>query len=117
MAESLTTLDLVKWYFNICNTALATRDANPVVEAVESLVARAVSGQVITLKVVDDSQAPAGYYTTRFIDGRFTPVEEGEENPDSRFTLSRSFLQEVVDNSDRYVEHPDRLDWSWLTPG
>lgn len=115
--ERLTTLDLVKHYINICNTALATRNANPVVTLVESLVEKAVSGEVINLTVVDDADVPAGYYTTRFVDGRFTPVEEGQAKADASFTLSRAFLEEVVENSDHYIAHPERLDWSWLTPG
>lgn len=122
MTAELTTLDLVKHYINICNAALATPDANPLVGLVESVMTKAVSGETIDLEVVDDSGESLGHYTTRFVDGRFTPVEEGPieeggEEPDKRFTLSRSFLTEVVDNSDHYLAHPEDLDWSWLTGG
>ncbi len=117
MTGELSTLDLVKHYINICNAALATPDANPLVSMVESVMTRAVSGETIQLEVVDDAGETLGQYTTRFMDQRFTPVEEGGEEPDKRFTLSRSFLIEVVEDSDHYLAHPEDLDWSWLTGG
>lgn len=122
MAGELSTLDLVKHYINICNAALATPDANPLVSLVESVMTKAVSGEVVHLEVVDDAGETLGHYTTRFVDGRFTPVEEGVaeeqgEEADKRFTLSRSFLTEVVKDGDHYLAHPEDLDWSWLTGG
>ncbi len=115
MTDELSNLDLVKWYFNVCNTALATPDANPVISLVESLVVNATPNRVITLELVDDADKPLGRYTTRFVDGEFSPVREGEHDPDTRFTLQRSFLRSVVEDSDDYIEHPEKLDWSWMT--
>jgi hypothetical protein len=115
MTEDLSDLDLVKWYFNVSNTALATPNANPVVSLVESLVVKATPNRVITLEVVDDAGKPLGLYTTRFVDGQFGPVRQGEHDPETRFTLHRSFLRSVVEESDDYVKHPERLDWSWIT--
>jgi hypothetical protein len=115
MTSELSNLDLVKWYFNVCNTALATPDANPVVSLVESLLVQAVPNRDITIEVVDDAQKHLGYYTTRFVDGSFLPVQEGDRDPDSHYRLRRSFLKSVVEDSDDYIEHPERLDWSWIT--
>lgn len=114
MTDELNDLDLVKWYFNVCNTALATPNANPVVSLVESLVVKATPNRTITLELVDDEERPLGYYTTRFVDGQFGPVEEGEHAPETRFTLRRSFLRSVVEDSEGYIKHPERLDWSWI---
>lgn len=115
MNDELSELDLVKWYFNVCNTALATPNANPIVSLVESLVVKATPNRTIALELVDDEDRSLGHYTTRFVDGQFGPVEEGERDPETRFTLRRSFLRSVVEDSDGYVEHPERLDWSWVT--
>ncbi|MFO8004684.1 hypothetical protein [Thioalkalivibrio sp.] len=114
MNDELSDLDLVKWYFNVCNTALATPDANPVVSLIESLVVKATPNRIIALELVDDEDRSLGHYTTRFVDGQFGPVEAGERDPETRFTLRRSFLRSVVDDSDHYIEHPERLDWSWI---
>ncbi len=115
MTSELSNLDLVKWYFNVCNTALATPNANPVVSLVESLLIQAVPNRDITIEVVDDEQEHIGYYTTRFVEGQFLPVQEGERDPESHYRLRRSFLRSVVEDSDDYIEHPERLDWSWIT--
>ncbi len=117
MTTKLSTRDLVKHYINISDTALASPDANPLVSLSESVMTRMVSGQTIDIEVVDDAGATLGHYTTRFVDGRFTPVQEKTEDPDRRFTLSRSFLSEVVENGDHYLAHPEDLDWSWLAGG
>lgn len=114
MTDELSDLDLVKWYFNVCNTSLATPNANPIVSLVESMVVKATPNRVITVELLDDSGKPLGLYTTRFVDGQFAPVREGEHAPETRFTLRRSFLRSVVEDSDDYVEHPERLDWSWI---
>ena len=115
MTEEMSDLDLVKWYFNVCNTALATPNANPVVSLVETLVVNATPNRTITLELVDDAEKLLGHFTTRFVDGRFWPVQEGEHGPETRFKLRRSFLRSVVEDSDEYVEHPEKLDWSWMT--
>ena len=115
MTSELSDLDLVKWYFNVCNTALATPNANPVVSLVESLVIQAMPNRDISIEVVDDEHEHIGYYRTRFFDGQFLPVQEGERDPENRFMLRRSFLRSVVEHSDDYIEHPERLDWSWIT--
>jgi hypothetical protein len=117
MAPSSETLNLVKQYFNICNAALATHREKAAFGTVLALINRFASGDTITLQVIDDTPAPAGYYTTRFVDGQFTPVQPGEQHPDDRFTLHRRFLEDVVAHADHYVEHPEKLDWSWLRPG
>lgn len=116
MAPVSETLNLVKQYFNICNAALATHREKAAFGTVLALINRFVSGTTITLEVVDDTPAPPGYYTTRFVDGQFTPVQPGEQHPDDRFTLHRRFLEEVVAHADHYIEHPEKLDWSWLRP-
>jgi len=110
-------LNLVKQYLNICNAALATHREKAVFGTVLASINRFVSGDTITLQVIDDTPAPIGYYTTRFVDGQFTPVQVGEQYPDSRFTLHRHFLEEVAAHADHFVEHPEELDWSWLKPG
>ncbi|MDT8387543.1 MAG: hypothetical protein RQ736_08520 [Thiogranum sp.] len=115
MNEELHTLNLVKHYFNICNTALLHRKDKLVFGPALAVLNQLASGDTVVLRVVDDPGAVLGCYTTRFIDSEFTPIEEGQQDdPDTGFTLQRSFLEEVVQHSDYYIEHPQKLDWSWL---
>ena len=113
MTTKLETTNLVKHYFNICNTALAAHRDSAVYGSLLAVLNELASGDAITLKVVDDSGEDR-HFTTRFIDGEFTPIREGEHDTDARFVLERAFLEKVVKNSDDFVENPGKLDWSWL---
>jgi len=117
MNEQTSTFNLVGQYFNVCNKALALRKKNPIYAVIQTLVNQFHSGEIIAVKVVDIPKqpgVPAGYYTTRYIDGQFTAVCESEHNPDTHFTLRMSFLEDVVEHADDYIKHPEKLDWSWL---
>lgn len=117
MTTRLEVTNLVKHYFNICNTALAAHRDDAVYGSVLALLNQYASGDTITLKVVGEASREALYFTTRFIDGQFTPIREGEHDPDTGFVLEREFLETVVDRSDEYVDSPEKLDWSWVRGG
>lgn len=67
-----------------------------------SELVKATPNRTIALELVDDDDRPLGHYTTRFVDGQFG------------LNLRRSFLRLVVEDSDGFIEHPERLDWSWI---
>jgi hypothetical protein len=114
MEPRLSAIDLAKHYFNICNTALAVRGREFPYSLIIPLMNRLFSGQNVSLRVVDDDGAPLEYVTTGFVDGQFTPVRPGVHTPDARFTLRRTYLEEVVEHADDYIRHPERLDWNWI---
>lgn len=116
MSAPLETTNLVKHYFNICNTALTSGADRALYGALVKLLEELAGGSTITLRVVDTESGVEPCYTTQFADGQFTPIVEGERDPDTHFTLSERFLREVVENADAFIEHPERLDWSWLRP-
>lgn len=115
MQEELNLLNLVKDYFNVCNTALSQRKGGLIFESVMGVLNEFVTGDSITLRVVDESGVVLGCYRTRFVDEQFTPVIEGKlTDPDARFILRRDFLEEVSLHRNSYVLNPEQLDWSWL---
>lgn len=116
MAIDLGTTNLVKHYFNICNTALLQQENKLIYKVAIEIVNRVASGENITVDVVAEDGAPLGRYTTYFKDGQFGPIREGEHEPDAHFRLSRPFLAQVLENADTYIRHPEKLDWSWLIP-
>lgn len=115
MTEPLSTQALVKQYLNICNDVLLSHRQSPLLKQVLALVNRLYSQDTITFKVVNDDDEPLGYFSTRFVDGTFTPVEEGRQDPDIHLQLQRSYLEQVVNNAQDYMDHPTKLDWDWLT--
>jgi hypothetical protein len=115
MDKPLTANDLATHYFNICNTALAQRRREFPYNLIIPLMDRFFSGESVSLRIEDDDGAPLDYVTTGFVGGQFTPVYPGVHTPDARFSLKRSYLEQVVEHADDYIRHPERLDWSWLT--
>ena len=114
MTTRLETTNLVKHYFNICNTALASHKDSPIYGLLLALMNQLVSGKEIEVKVVNDRSGDGEYFTTRFIDGEFTPVMEGKGDSDARLVVESAFLEKVFRNSDEYVDSPGKLDWSWV---
>jgi len=117
MNEHKNTYNLVVQYFNICNKVLAQRQKKIFYAFIQTLINLFHSREVITIKVVDFPKRPGkptGYYTARYIDGRFTDVRVSEHISDTHLTLRMSFLEDVAEHADDYIKHPEKLDWSWL---
>jgi hypothetical protein len=62
----------------------------------------------------DDPDAPFDFVTVRFANGRFEIVSHGKRDPEVSWKVSRDYLRSVVDDADRFVEQPWKLDWEWL---
>ncbi len=115
MNDNLSTLNLVKHYINICNTAFTRHKDELLFGSALAALNKYASGEVITLKVLDGEGSTSGLYTTRYIDGEFTPVMEGEQaNSDTCFDIERHYLEDVFHNADDYIENPEKFDWRWL---
>lgn len=114
-ASDLSIINLVKHYFNICNTAIRQNEDSLVFGTALGVIKQLKSGDTISIKVVGGKEGETEYFTTRFVDGVFTPIDKGKNDPDSQFTMTKDMLQDVLDHDDEYIEHPERLDWSWLT--
>jgi hypothetical protein len=115
MNEKLSNKTLIKYYINICNYALFKHRHLPLLKEILAGVNRIYSQGTITFIMIDDENKPLAYFSTRFVDGMFTPVVEGEHSPDIKLKIRRSYLENVVENADDYMAHPTKLDWDWLT--
>lgn len=102
-------------FLNICNTALRShRDRFPYRQILE-LGDRLIGGRNIGV-VIRDTQTgkPAAYFTLRYGDGTFDVVEHGKEHPEAEWELTRDYLEQVVENAEEYMRHPEKLEWDWL---
>jgi hypothetical protein len=106
--------NLVKQYFNTCNAALSHGMDNTLSAPARELLTQLVTDETITLEVSETGEDTAPIYTTRFIDGQFTPIRGGPHGTETRFTLTQNFLKDVERNVDDYIRNPQKLDWSWL---
>jgi len=61
-----------------------------------------------------DASQPHDYFTVQWRDGSLQLLEHGKRDPDLSWKVRESYLDEVIDNPEPYIEHPAKLDWQWL---
>jgi len=55
------------------------------------------------------------YYTLKISDGKILIDEHGKSaSVDFEMTVSLEYIQTVVDEKEKYIENPLKLDWAWL---
>ncbi len=62
----------------------------------------------------DDPGTPDEYFTVQFEDDHFEIAEHGSQQPVIAWKLSEDYMQKVIDESQSFIEHPEKLDWEWL---
>ncbi|MGH7256685.1 MAG: hypothetical protein ACREI3_13020 [Nitrospirales bacterium] len=102
-------------YLNTCNLALAQhRDAIPhkqILELVGTMLRDRPIGVVV---YAENPDHPLGQYTIRFSGGSFDVVAHERQKASLDWKVRVSYLQRIVDHSDDYIAHPERLEWDWL---
>lgn len=61
-----------------------------------------------------DPDNPIDYFTIRYREGNFELVTHGRAEADVLWRVSSDYLTEVSQQSQRYTERPELLDWDWL---
>ncbi|MDT7043731.1 hypothetical protein [Candidatus Nitronereus thalassa] len=102
-------------YINTCNLALRRhKDGLPYKQIIE-LGNKVLGGKNVIAKIyVDDLNQPVDAYTVRFNDGTIDVVSYDEEEAEHEWNLRESYIETVVQNSDDYIAHPEKLEWDWL---
>lgn len=104
-----------KQALNVINQSLeANRDKMPYnmfIQAGES----ALEGKNIGVAVyADDPDTPHDFYTLKLEGGRMDLVEHGKQDPDITWKVSDAYLDELINNPQQYIDHPEKMDWDWL---
>ncbi|MGD8396887.1 MAG: hypothetical protein PVF43_15565 [Candidatus Eiseniibacteriota bacterium] len=81
-----------------------------------SLSDRVIGEKPIAVGVTRETGSdPYDFYTVRFHNGRYELVGRGKrDDPDLTWSVTRDYLEGVVQDAERYIEHPERLDLDWL---
>lgn len=110
--------DLVSLFtdgLNVLNAALDKhRDSlpyKPLIQASEKILGERKIGVAV---YASDPSSPFDYFTIRFREGSFELVSHGKQEADVAWTVSRAYLEKLVENRREYIEHPAKIDWDWL---
>lgn len=62
----------------------------------------------------DDPNTPHDYYTLALLNDHLQIVEHGKEDPDLTWKVSEDYINELVGNPQKYIDHPEKMDWDWI---
>ncbi len=62
----------------------------------------------------EDPAHPYDYFTIKYTAGRFELVERGKGDHDTEWKVSKEYLVDVVENPQKYIDHPAKLDLEWM---
>lgn len=101
---------LFQRYVEICNAAIdAHREEFPYKQ-----IWSAAKNAGVRVAVYDDR--PKTQYALRFANDHLEADLNGnEESPAVRLNLS--YLRQVVEHPEAYIDNPEKLDWHWLKQG
>jgi hypothetical protein len=102
-------------FLNVCNEAIEEhRDEFPF----KQLLAagnRVLGDRQIAVGIYKtDASTPHDYYTVQMKDGRFLYEGHGKHGEDVEWKVKESYLENVAQDPQTYIEHPFKLDWEWL---
>jgi len=102
-------------YLAVCNEALEkNKDKFPFMEIWRARWKSLGPDNVMQCAVYDDR--PKIKYTLHLTeDMKIEIVKKEHVSPEEVWPFKFSYLKEVVDNSQDYIDHPAKLDWGWLT--
>ena len=108
--------DLFMEALDVTNRALETNRGEGVYGKLLEIFDEHLEGHRAAVAVYDEDPAePFDHFTIRFLDGRFELVERGKGEHDTQWKVSTDYLRSLRDDPEKYVEHPTRLDWDWVT--
>lgn len=116
-ASSLQTEALVDQYVHVVNQSLGqNEDESPwkqILSAARALGADDIKAGIAVYR--DDPEKPGDHFVLGWKDGRLRKVVHGKEGDRTWWSMPREHLEDVVENSDAYLENPAKFDLDFLT--
>lgn len=102
-------------YLEICNLALEkNKDKFPYMEIWKARWKKLGTNNCLNCAVYDDR--PKIIYKLQLTeDMKIKILEKTQVAPDDTWPFKFSYLKNVVENPQDYIDHPANLDWGWLT--
>ena len=100
---------------NVVNQSLKKNyEVFPYNVAIEAMQ-KVASGTKVGVEVyAEDTDSPTDFFTIAYKDHHIELVAHGKENPAFSYKVSRQFLRDIVENPQRYINNPEKLDIDWL---
>lgn len=111
----MTTETLFLEYLNTMNRALAEHENETPYKQIIDASERVLGNKKLGVAIYkNDPDSPHDFYTVEFTDGRIAFVSHGKDAPEYSWKTKESFMADVVENKDDYIQNPAKLNWDWL---
>ncbi|MGB0718849.1 MAG: hypothetical protein ACPGRX_00125 [Bdellovibrionales bacterium] len=114
---SATRTDIVKRYFDICNTALRlNKDRFPFKQILGAAAKRGM-GERVEMRVARAAEDGFDPYVIYIQNDTVVSEPHGackNCNCARQWNVEKRYLQSVLANPDLYIANPAKLDWSWM---
>ncbi|MDB2414163.1 hypothetical protein N9W34_00150 [Rickettsiales bacterium] len=103
--------ELFNQYLEICNKAIDKHKDEFPYKQILSATNAVVGDKPIDLTIYDDE--PKGAFSLKFKDKKL--VHNGTpEDVKKAWRVNLSYVKNVLEHPDKYIEHPEKLDMDWL---
>jgi hypothetical protein len=103
-------------YLDVCNQSIEkNKDRFPYMEIWKARCKDIGPDSILQCAVYDDR--PKIIYTLQLTsDMKIRIIKKTAVGTDEAWPFKYSYLKQVVENPQEYIDHPANLDWGWLTP-
>jgi hypothetical protein len=96
-------------YLDVLNAAMVHNPDVDLIRDLQRLGEQSLDGAHLAVRVVPDE----AQFAIRFNGKSFAMMPEEPPAP-LAWRAERSYLERVLDDPARYIDHPEKLDWEWL---
>ena len=108
-------VELMTGALNVMNRAIQRNSDHFPYKEICALGRNLIGGKNLGVAVyAEDPDTPHDYFTIRWNNDQLELVSHGKEDPSIAWKVPESYLRDVVQNPEVYIEHPAKLDSEWL---
>jgi hypothetical protein len=100
---------------DVMNQALEKHRDSGFMKGLVAAADKFLDGHKAGVEIYDeDPGKPFDYFTIRYLNDKFEILSRGKSEHDTEWKVSRDYLQAIVDDPQKYIDHPSKLDLDWL---
>ena len=103
---------LFKQYLKICNQALDENKNRFPYNHLWDAAQKLMEDEIVQISIYDDR--PKIAYCLQFKDHHIEAVKVSTTDKSDSCCINMSYLEQVVEEPEKYIENPAKIDWDWL---
>ena len=115
MTDAFSPDDLFQRYMAICNMALKQNENRFPFKQILGAAKNVTPKSGVEVLIIDDRPSD-GNLVHLNESGKFQSLDESCKNCDcvGQWRVTRSYLEDVVNDPEKYISNPAKIDWEWM---